>query len=360
MRRGLSFCLMLVLVLTMAWVPVIAEEAVAKIEIRTPEVLPKAGEEFEVVAYISDNPGIRGIQMDLFAENESIECTDVVIGESFKGSFGGVNLNTPDGAARLLTASDEVFSEDGVLATYSFLAKEDISVFDVKVSDIKVVDRESKELPYIVEGATEVIAESPSKKEEVPVEPPVTEHLFADTAGHWAERYINTATEEGFFKGDELGCFNPDENVTRAQFVTVLWRMAGSPAVDKEVPFEDIESQIDEFKLAIAWGYSEGFLNGNSETTFDPEGSLTREAAMKILHFYSGGESGKEVIFTQIYDGLLEDSGMISGWAKPSVYWGIYHKLISGTSDTTISPQDTATRAQLAKILVNFQKFNTR
>lgn len=359
MRRGLSFCLMLVLVLTMAWVPVIAEEAVAKIEIRTPEVLPKAGEEFEVVAYISDNPGFCSIQFALFAENEAIECTNIKLGEMLEGTISATNPNASKGAI-FVAASLETIKENGVLVIYKFLAKKDITHFDFKVCDMDFVDFDLNNLPYAFIGATEVIAESPLKKEEVPVEPSVEEHLFADTAGHWAEEYINTATEEGFFKGDELGCFNPDENVTRAQFVTVLWRMAGSPAVDKEVPFEDIESQIDEFKLAIAWGYSEGFLNGNSETTFDPEGSLTREAAMKILHFYSGGESGKEVIFTQIYDGLLEDSGMISGWAKPSVYWGIYHKLISGTTKTTISPQDTATRAQLAKILVNFQKFNTR
>lgn len=359
MRRGLSFCLMLVLVLTMAWVPVIAEEAVAKIEIRTPEVLPKAGEEFEVVAYISDNPGFYGLQIDLFAENESIECTEIVISEMFDSSFSDANPKTFDGGTRMFIFPEEEveFVEDGVLATYKYLAKEDISSFDFKAMEVMVIDIDLNVLPHEVIGVTEVIAESPS--EEVPVEPFI-EHLFADTAGHWAEEYINAATEDGFFKGDELGCFNPDENVTRAQFVTVLWRMAGSPMVDKEVPFEDIDNQIDEFKSAIAWGYSEGFINGNSETTFDPEGSLTREAAMKILHFYSGGESGNEVIFTQIYDGLLEDSGMISGWAKPSVYWGIYHKIISGTSDTTISPQDTTTRAQLAKILVNFQKFNTR
>ena len=81
MRRGLSFCLMLVMILTMAWVPVSAEEQPAKIEIRTPEVLPKAGEEFEVVAYISNNPGIKGISMDLFAENNEFECKSIKLGD---------------------------------------------------------------------------------------------------------------------------------------------------------------------------------------------------------------------------------------------------------------------------------------
>ena len=191
--------------------------------------------------------------------------------------------------------------------------------------------------------------------EEKEEEPPVTEHLYADTEGHWSERYINAATEKGLFKGDENGFFNPDQDVTRAQFVTVLWRMAGMPTADVEnVPFADINNQSEEFKSAIAWGYANGYINGTSDTTFEPDGNLTREAAVKILHAYSGGQSGMEMIFAFVYDGHFKDSNQISAWAKPSVYWGIYNKMLSGTSEDTISPQGTATRAQLAKILVNY------
>jgi len=356
MRKGLCFCLVLALVLAMVWVPVSAEEGVAKIEIRTPEALPKAGEEFEVVAYISNNPGIQGFQMDLFAENESVECTDVVIGELFEGSFSGANNKAPNGAARLALLTTEIFEEDGVLATYSFVAKTDISAFDIKVSAVKVLDNKVNELSYEIIGATEVVAEQPSDEEteEVAETPAVTEHLYADTVGHWAEWYINSATEMGLFKGNADGNFNPDESVTRAQFVTVLWRMAGSPTVEDSVPFEDTDGQIEEFQNAIAWGYINGYIKGTSETTFAPDGPLTREAAMRILHLYSGGKSGMEMMLASVYNGHFEDSSSISSWAKASMWWGVYYKLISGTTKTTISPQDTTTRAQLAKILVNY------
>ena len=137
--------------------------------------------------------------------------------------------------------------------------------------------------------------------------------------------------------------------------MTVLWRLSGSPAADAEdVPFADIKEQSNEFKTAIAWGYTNGYINGTSATTFEPEGNLTREAAVKILHAYSGGEIGQEMVFAFIYDGYFKDSSQISDWARPSVYWGIYYKMLSGTSADTISPQGTATRAQLAKILVNY------
>ena len=180
---------------------------------------------------------------------------------------------------------------------------------------------------------------------------------FSDMQGHWAESFVNDATKLGLFKGDEQGKFNPDENVTRAQFVTVLWRMEGSPVVDIAVPFTDISNQPDEFKTAIAWGYSNGYINGESDTKFEPEGVLTREAGMKILHYYSGGMTGGELQFMAIYDGLFKDSSEISQWAKKSVYWGVYQKLLSGTSSNTLSPKDTATRGQLAKILINYINF---
>lgn len=356
MRKGLCFCLVLALVLAMVWVPVSAEEGVAKIEIRTPSTLPKAGEEFEVVAYISNNPGFQGLQMDLFAENESVECIEVVVGELFDGAYSGANPKHPKGVARLLVASTDLFLDDGVLATYTFVAKANLEELIFNVSDIVLSDTSLNGIPYEILGATEVVAEQPSDEEteEVAETPAVTEHLYADTVGHWAEWYINSATEMGLFKGNADGMFNPDESVTRAQFVTVLWRMAGSPIVEENVPFEDTEDQIEEFQNAIAWGYINGYIKGTSETTFAPDGPLTREAAMRILHLYSGGKSGMEMMLASVYNGYFEDSSSISSWAKASMWWGVYYKLISGTTKTTISPQDTTTRAQLAKILVNY------
>lgn len=180
------------------------------------------------------------------------------------------------------------------------------------------------------------------------------ETTFPDVKGHWAEEYVIKAVDAGLFVGDSDGNFNPDADITRGQFITVIWRMAGRPDATGELPFTDTENQLPEFKQAISWGYENGYIKGTSETTFEPEATLTREAAMKILHLYSGGTTGGEFQFFAIYDGLLEDSEEVSSWAKSSVYWGIYNKLISGTSETTISPKGTATRAQLARILVSY------
>ncbi|MDO4802052.1 MAG: S-layer homology domain-containing protein, partial [Prevotellaceae bacterium] len=67
------------------------------------------------------------------------------------------------------------------------------------------------------------------------------------------------------------------------------------------------------------------------------------------------GVSGGEILYTQIYDGGFTDSKIIASWAKPAMYWGYYNKIISGTSATTLGPTGLATRAQIAKILVDYQ-----
>ncbi len=181
---------------------------------------------------------------------------------------------------------------------------------------------------------------------------------FSDIKGHWAEMFITESVKEGLFFGDADGRFNPDADITRAQFITVLWRMAGCPDAGTELPFLDTENQLPEFRKAISWGYENGYMKGISDTEFQPEATLTREEGIKIIHSYSGGNIGGEFQFYAIYEGLLKDSSEISDWAKSSVYWGIYNKLISGIAEMTISPKGTITRAQLARILVSYLYMN--
>lgn len=261
-------------------------------------------------------------------------------------------------------ASLKVLESDGVDARYTFAAQEDITDYGFQIKNIVLIYENNNHVPYeVADGVKDkevsLIPEDSSETESPGLsgtgnEETVVEHIFPDAVGHWAESFINEVTKRGFFQGETDGNFYPDENVTRGQFVTVLWRMAGKPAVSAEAPFTDTQDQIPEFQSAIAWGYSKGCIHGTSDTTFEPNGMLTREAGMKILHDYSGGKSGTETMFTLIYDGIFEDSHDISQWAKPSVYWGIYNELILGMTPTTLAPKVPLTRAQLAKILLHY------
>ena len=177
---------------------------------------------------------------------------------------------------------------------------------------------------------------------------------FSDTVGHWGEDYISAAAARGLFSGYGDGRFGPDDPMTRAQFVTVLWRMAGRPEGEEETPFTDTGGESAEFRSAIAWAYRMGHVNGVSEDSFSPSGLLTREQAMKLLFYFAGGESGGEAGFYDVYDRGYADSAAISSWARGPMYWGVYNRIITGAGDGLLDPQGTATRAQLAKILVTY------
>ena len=181
---------------------------------------------------------------------------------------------------------------------------------------------------------------------------------FDDTKGHWGEAYVAKAVQKGLFKGYDEKHFGPNDPVTRGQFITVLYRLAGSPETSAKTTFKDISGEIAEFQKAIAWGFEKKYVNGKSAASFEPKSNVTRQEAMKMLFNYSGGQRGMETMFTSTYDSRYTDSSEIADWAKDALYWGIYNTLISGTSDTTLEPGGTATRAQLAKILVIYtEKF---
>ncbi|MBR2575720.1 MAG: S-layer homology domain-containing protein [Firmicutes bacterium] len=181
---------------------------------------------------------------------------------------------------------------------------------------------------------------------------------FEDTKGHWGEAYIAKAVQKGLFKGYDEKHFGPNDPVTRGQFITVLYRLAGSPETSAKTTFKDISGEIAEFQKAIAWGFEKKYVNGKSAASFEPKSNVTRQEAMKMLFNYSGGQRGMEAMFTSTYDNRYTDSSEIADWAKDALYWGIYNTLISGTSDTMLEPGGTATREQLAKILVIYtEKF---
>ena len=358
MKKLLTACLLIFSVIVMSLPVAMASES-AVFEIKTPSALPKAGDTFQVSVELSGNAGFAAIQFTLSYNKTLMECEDVITGELLKGAFSSVNNDGHDGAI-VAASSLKALGGDGVVAQYTFKAKQDILSYAFVLKDILLTDVKNADIAYEIADKTQ--EGGPSNPHGGTTgngnDGADSEITFPDVIGHWAESYIKDAAERGLFIGGTDGKFNPDANVTRAQFITVLWRMAGRPDADNKIPFKDTDNQVQEFKTAIKWGYANGYIQGTSDTTFEPSASLTREAGMRILHEYSGGNTGNEIQFYAVYDGTFKDSNTISDWAKPAVYWGIFNKLISGTSADTLSPKDTATRAQLAKILVSYIDIN--
>ena len=183
---------------------------------------------------------------------------------------------------------------------------------------------------------------------------------FEDTKGHWAESYVDQAVDLGFINGYGNGKYGPDDRMTRAQFATILWREAGQPEPAGKASFTDLDPKQTYYHKAVAWAEENGVMNGVGNGQFAPNSNVTREQMATTLFRMSGGVSGMELMFGGIYEQALKDSGEISSWAKPAIWWSIYNKILCGTDQLelvdTISPGEAATRAQIAVMIVRYHE----
>ncbi len=140
--------------------------------------------------------------------------------------------------------------------------------------------------------------------------------------------------------GDENGNYNADDDLTRAQVVTMLWRMSGSPKAEKAAGFSDLTQ--DWYKEAVAWAVEKGIVKGIGNNLFDPDGTCTRAMFVTMLWRLNGFETAENAApFTD----LTQD------WYKAAVAWASSNGVTKGTSSTTFSPDDNCTRGQAAAFL---------
>ena len=191
--------------------------------------------------------------------------------------------------------------------------------------------------------ADQILSVLPEREAEpAPAKLPFTD--VADTAWYAADvRYV---WEQGLMQGVTATTFSPDTSTTRAQFATVLYRMAGSPAVSdadmKSCPFTDLKA--DWYRSAVVWAWRQGVVNGTSATTFTPDQNVTREQLVAMLWRYDGSKTAADSL-------RFSDAGTISAYARPAVAWAVETGVVGGMPDGTFQPKGTATRAQLAAIL---------
>ena len=129
----------------------------------------------------------------------------------------------------------------------------------------------------------------------------------------------------------------------------ILWNMAKKPETESASAFADVKSDDWYFKQ-IVWAYENGYINGVSDSEFNPNGNITREQAMTILYRSAGSPETAETLEK------FEDRENISSFALSAMSWAVENKIISGVSNTEIAPKQSATRAQLATIIVRFIK----
>lgn len=172
-------------------------------------------------------------------------------------------------------------------------------------------------------------------------------------ADAWYHEGVDYALTNGLMNGVGGGRFEPDGQLTRAQLVTVLYRAAGEPDTGKQVnPFTDVPDDTW-YTKAVIWAANNGIVNGVAKNTFAPDDSITREQIAAMLYRYAGAEAAKEDKLS-----AFPDAAKVSDWAKEALNWAVASGLINGVADANgtanLEPQATATRAQIATILMRW------
>ena len=177
---------------------------------------------------------------------------------------------------------------------------------------------------------------------------------FSDvSANAWYASAVQYAVEHGLMAGVGNNRFGPEEPMTRAMLVTVLWRYAGRPEAGKN-PFTDV-SAGQWYTEAVTWAAENGVVSGVGNGRFAPNGNITREQMASILFRYAkltGLDTSKRGELAG-----FPDEGQVSSWAREALSWAVGEGIISGTAEggrTILKPQGNATRAQVASILMRF------
>ena len=181
--------------------------------------------------------------------------------------------------------------------------------------------------------------------------------MFTDVTKNWAYPGIQYCVTHQLMSGVGGNLFAPKMTTTRAQIVQILYNLEGEPKVSGTTPFTDLTQNW--YKDAVLWAYQTGVVVGTSATTFAPDLPVTREQIAVILTEYMTRVLKLERTWTPADLSVFPDAGSVSGWAKDALADAVALGLISGASNggqTYLEPQGSATREQVATILMEFCK----
>ena len=174
---------------------------------------------------------------------------------------------------------------------------------------------------------------------------------FPDVAeGDWFYDAVVYAYETGLMDGVGDSLFAPNSETTRAQLVTILYRLEGEPEVSGTSGFSDVAAGTW-YTDAVAWAAENGIVNGVNDTEFAPGDDLTRQQLVTILYRYAESK-GYDVSASADLSGY-PDAGQVQDYAQPAMAWAVAEGIVEGV-DGNLNPAGNATRAQIATILMRF------
>ena len=178
--------------------------------------------------------------------------------------------------------------------------------------------------------------------------------FFDVDTSDWYFEGVKYCADHELFSGTATAKFSPEDTMTRAMLVTVLWRLEGKPVPEVQETFSDVESGTW-YADAVSWAAENGIVNGVGAGKFDPNGNVTREqiAAIMLRYAESKGYDTAQRADISVYP----DASSVSAYAVEAISWANAAGIISGSNENgrvLLLPQGNATRAQVATILMRY------
>lgn len=170
------------------------------------------------------------------------------------------------------------------------------------------------------------------------------------SSNNWYYEAVQYVTEKGLMEGIGGGLFAPNTELNRAMLVTILYRLEGQPEA-ASANFTDVPGS-SWYASAVNWAAANKIVEGYPDGTFAPTKSLTREEMATILYRYAAYK-GYDTTATGDLSGFA-DGASVSSWAETAVIWAVDQGVISGMGGNVLNPKGTATRAQVAQVLMNY------
>ncbi|MGM9639994.1 MAG: S8 family serine peptidase [Faecousia sp.] len=175
---------------------------------------------------------------------------------------------------------------------------------------------------------------------------------FTDVnTGEWYHEYIDYVVDKGLMQGMGNDKFLPEGTMTRAMLVTVLYRLAGEPEVTGTTAFTDLKAG-EYYCAAVLWAVQNGITEGMDETHFAPNKAVTREQMVTFLYRYAK-LAGMDVTAKADLS-TYADADKVGTYAADAMAWAVANELINGVGNNTLAPKSTATRAQVAAVLMRY------
>ena len=256
-----------------------------------------------------------------------------------RGTTGGTVTASPTRAAKGATVTLTVRADEG----YQL---DGLTVTDSKGGTVKLTDKGSGTYTFTM-PASKVTVQASFTQNQSGTLP------FTDVkTGDWFYEAVQYVYDKGMMTGVSADRFAPASTTTRGMIVTILYRLENEPAVSGELPFTDVEAGAW-YANAVAWAAANDIVNGTSATTFAPNSPITREQMATMLYRFAQYKGMDAVTLQENLTGY-PDGGQVSDYAIPAMNWAVGQGLIAGMENGTLVPQGSATRAQVATILMRF------